>query len=59
MSKQQDSKLFLLAVMMSSCVVYNSVGVIDENTLNEFAVVVNIGNFGKIRRMQIRGNKGK
>jgi hypothetical protein len=47
---------------MSSCVVYNSVGVIDENTLNEFAVVVNIGNLGKRREFKqwgIMENKGK
>ncbi len=29
---------------MSSQVVYNSMGVIDEGTLNEFAMVINIGN---------------
>jgi hypothetical protein len=47
---------------MSSCVVYNSVGVIDENTLNEFAVVVNIGNLGKrgeFKQWGIMENKGK
>lgn len=45
MSKQFDSKLFLLSVLLSSSVIYNSIGVIDEGSLNDFGVILN---FGKI-----------
>jgi len=50
MSKQQDSKLFLLVVLMSSSVVYNSMGVIDETTLNDFELVINLGNWPREER---------
>ena len=35
---------------MSSSVVYNSMGVIDETTLNDFALVINLGNWPREER---------
>lgn len=37
-----DTKIFLLALLMSSLLVYNSVGTIDENVLNNLSLVVNL-----------------
>jgi len=37
-----DTKIFLLALLMSSLLMYNSVGTIDENVLNNLSLVVNL-----------------
>jgi hypothetical protein len=37
-----DTKIFLLALLLSSLLVYNSVGNIDENVLNNLSLVVNL-----------------
>ena len=39
---QYDLKLFLLIFMLSSTVVYNSVGAIDEGSLDQLRVVLNL-----------------
>jgi hypothetical protein len=37
-----DTKIFLLALLMSSCFVYNSVGSIDENAIQNLSLIVNL-----------------
>mmetsp|Transcript_17268 Transcript_17268/g.12343 ORF Transcript_17268/g.12343 Transcript_17268/m.12343 type:complete len:126 (-) Transcript_17268:394-771(-) len=37
-----DTKIFLLALLLCSLLVYNSVGSIDENVLNNLSLVVNL-----------------
>lgn len=37
-----DTKIFLLALLLSSHLIYNSVGSIDENVLNNLSLVVNL-----------------
>ena len=37
-----DIKIFLIAVVASSLLIYNSVGTIDENSINDLSLVVNI-----------------
>ena len=40
--ENHDAKIFLLAILLSSLLVYNSVGSIDENALNNLSLVVNL-----------------
>lgn len=35
-----DSKIFLLALLLSSYFVYNSMGTIDENAINNLSLIV-------------------
>ena len=37
-----DTKIFLFGVLLSSLLIYNSVGSIDENALNNLSLVVNL-----------------
>ena len=37
-----DTKIFTLAILASSCFIYNSVGSIDENALQNLSLVVNL-----------------
>lgn len=37
-----DSKVFLLALLLSSLFIYNSVGTIDENALNSLSLAINL-----------------
>lgn len=37
-----DTKIFLLAMLLCSHLIYNSVGSIDENVLNSLSLVVNL-----------------
>jgi len=37
-----DTKIFLLAMLLSSCLVYNSQGTIDEGALNTLQLVLNL-----------------
>lgn len=37
-----DSRIFSLAILLSSLFIYNSVGSIDENALNDLSLVVNV-----------------
>lgn len=40
--ENHDAKIFLLALLLSSLMIYNSVGTIDENALNSLSLVVNL-----------------
>ena len=47
-----DTKIFLLALLLSSCLVYNSTGTIDEGALNTLSLVLNLA-------QQLQVNKGQ
>ena len=40
--ENHDTKIFLLALLLCSLLVYNSVGTIDENALINLSLVVNL-----------------
>ena len=40
--ENHDTKIFLLALLLSSFFIYNSMGTIDENALNNFSLIVNL-----------------
>jgi len=40
--ENHDAKIFLLALLLSSFIIYNSVGTIDENALNNLSLVINL-----------------
>lgn len=42
-SDDRDCKLFMLVLMLSSLVVYNSMGTIDEQTLNNLSMIIEVG----------------
>ena len=42
--ENHDAKIFLLALLLSSLLIYNSVGTIDENALNSLSLVINLSN---------------
>ena len=41
-NENHDAKIFLLALLLSSLLIYNSVGTIDENALNSLSLVINL-----------------
>ena len=40
--ENHDARIFLLALLLCSLLVYNSVGPIDENALNNLSLVINL-----------------
>jgi len=38
-----DSRIFLFSLLLSSYFIYNSVGSIDENSLNNIQLIINLG----------------
>ena len=40
--ENHDAKIFLLALLLSSLIIYNSVGTIDESALNSLSLVINL-----------------
>jgi hypothetical protein len=47
--ENHDAKIFLLALLLSSMIIYNSVGAIDENALNNLSLVINLS-----KKIQLR-----
>lgn len=45
-----DTKIFLLAMLLCSLMIYNSVGPIDETALNNLSLVVNLSQSLQIKR---------
>ena len=39
----RDCKFFILNLLLSSVVLYNSLGTIDEQTLNNFSMIIEVG----------------
>ena len=40
--ENHDTKIFLLALLLSSFFIYNSMGTIDENALNNLSLIINL-----------------
>lgn len=40
--ENHDTKIFLLALLLSTYFVYNSMGTIDENAINNLSLIVNL-----------------
>lgn len=49
-----DTKIFTLAILASSCFIYNSKGTIDENAVQSLSLVVNL-----TEHIQLRNNDSK
>lgn len=47
--ENHDAKIFLLALLLSSLIIYNSVGTIDEGALNNLSLVINLS-----KKIQLR-----
>jgi len=39
-----DTKIFLLALLLSSSFVFNSMNTIDENAINSLSLIINLSN---------------
>lgn len=48
--QNHDTKIFLLALLLCSLLIYNSVGPIDENALNNLSLVVNLSKSLQIKK---------
>ena len=49
--ENHDTRIFLLAVLLSSLMIFNSVGTIDENALNNLSLVVNLSKTIQVRHV--------
>ena len=49
-----DTRIFTLAILASSCFIYNSVGSIDENAVQNLSLVVNL-----TKHIQVRTNSSE
>ena len=49
--KNHDTRIFLLALLLSSYFVYNSMGTIDESALTSLSLIVNLS-----KQIQIKSN---
>ena len=52
-----DSKIFLIAILISSLFIYNSFGAIDENQINDLSFVLNLSKTIKIKSVSIEDNE--
>ena len=52
-----DSKIFLIAVLISSLFIYNSFGAIDENQVSNLSFVLDLSKTIKIKSVQIEDNE--
>ena len=52
-----DSKIFLIAVLISSLFIYNSFGAIDETQVNNLSFVLNLSKTIKIKSVSIEDNE--
>jgi len=44
-----DTRIFALTILLCSCFIYNSVGSIDENALQNLNLIVNLTNFIQLK----------
>ena len=54
-----DSKIFLIAVLISSLFIFNSFGAIDETAINSLSFVLNLSKTIKIKNSNINNPKGE
>ena len=52
-----DSKIFLIAVLISSLFIYNSFGAIDENEISNLSFVLNLSKTIKIKSVSLEDNE--
>jgi hypothetical protein len=52
--QNHDTRVFLLATLLSSLLIYNSVGTIDEAALQNLSLIVNLS-----KQLQVRAQAGK
>ena len=52
-----DTKIFLIAVLISSLFIFNSVGAIDENAINSLSFVLNLSKTIKIKSIHKEDNE--
>jgi Guanylate-binding protein, N-terminal domain len=50
-----DSKIFLLALLLSSFFIYNSMGTIDENAINSLSLIINLSKELQIKSEVVAG----
>ena len=50
--QNHDTKIFLLALLLSSLLIYNSMGPIDENAISNLSLVVNLSQSLQIKKGQ-------
>ena len=48
--ENHDAKIFLLALLLCSLIIYNSIGSIDENALQNLSLVVNLSKQIQIKK---------
>ena len=48
--ENHDTKIFLFALLLSSFFIYNSIGTIDENALNNLQLIINLSQELQIKR---------
>ena len=54
-----DSKIFLIAILISSLFIFNSFGTIDENAINSLSFVLNLSKTLKIKNSFMENNKSE
>ena len=52
--QNHDTRIFLLALLLSSYFIYNSMGTIDENALQNLSLIVNLS-----KQLQIKKSKAE
>ena len=52
--ENHDTRIFLLALLLSSYFIYNSMGTIDENALQNLSLIVNLS-----KQLEISGQKAE
>lgn len=55
-NKNHDTQIFILSILLSSQFIYNSKGAIDENTLQNMSMVINLANNIKIKDTSVLNN---
>lgn len=51
--QNHDTRIFLLALLLSSYFVYNSMGTIDENALQNLSLIVNLSNQIQVKQTKL------
>lgn len=51
-----DTRIFLLALLLSSYFIYNSMGTIDENALQNISLIVNLSNEIQVKERELAAN---
>ena len=52
--QNHDTRIFLLAVLLSSYFIYNSMGTIDENALQNLSLIINLS-----KQLEVGGQKAE